>query len=111
MNLIEDKKQINNKELHEKYPDDFNDEAVEAIKKATQQNLDELMKILEDNKKTTMKEFGKTADEKPTKKRGRKPKKKPDEIVKEVLEANAKMEEEDAEDYEDSPQNVEMIEC
>ena len=102
---------LNNKELHEKYPDDFNDEAVEAIKKATQQNLDELMKILEDNKKTTMKEFGKTTDEKPTKKRGRKPKKKPDEIVKEVLEANAKMEEEDAEDYEDSPQNVEMIEC
>lgn len=102
---------LNNKELHDKYPDDFNEEAVEVIKKATQQNLDEFMRILEENKKTTMKESGKSDEEKPTKKRGRKPKKKPDEIVKEVLEANAKMEEEDSEDYEDSPQNTEMIEC
>lgn len=102
---------LNNKELHDKYPDDFNEEAVEVIKKATQQNLDEFMRILEENKKTTMKESGKSDEEKPAKKRGRKPKKKPDEIVKEVLEANAKMEEEDSEDYEDSPQNTEMIEC
>lgn len=102
---------LNNKEIHDKYPDDFNEEAVEVIKKATQQNLDEFMRILEENKKTTMKESGKSDEEKPTKKRGRKPKKKPDEIVKEVLEANAKMEEEDSEDYEDSPQNTEMIEC
>ena len=102
---------LNNKELHDKYPDDFNEEAVEVIKKATQQNLDEFMRILEENKKTTMKESGKSDEEKPTKKRGRKPKKKPDEIVKEVIEANAKMEEEDSEDYEDSPQNTEMIEC
>ncbi len=101
---------LNNKELHEKYPDDFNEKAVEVIKKATQQNLDELMKILDENKKNN-KDNGKSDDVKPAKKRGRKPKKKPDEIVKEVLEANAKMEEEDSEDYEDSPQNTEMIEC
>ena len=101
---------LNNKELHEKYPDDFNEKAIEVIKKATQQNLDELMKILDENKKNN-KDNGKSDDVKPAKKRGRKPKKKPDEIVKEVLEANAKMEEEDSEDYEDSPQNTEMIEC
>ena len=68
------------------------------------------MKILDENKKNN-KDNGKSDDVKPAKKRGRKPKKKPDEIVKEVLEANAKMEEEDSEDYEDSPQNTEMIEC
>ena len=104
---------FNNKELHEKYPDDFNEEAVEAIKKATQQNLDEFMRILDENKKEVSKNSSTTATEetKVPKKRGRKPKKKYEELVNEVLEANRQMEEEDAEDYEDSPQNSELIEC
>ena len=103
---------FNNKELHEKYPDDFNEEAVEAIKKATQQNLDEFMRILDENKKEVSKNSGTSTEEtKVPKKRGRKPKKKYEELVNEVLEANRQMEEEDAEDYEDSPQNSELIEC
>ena len=103
---------FNNKELHEKYPDDFNEEAVEAIKKATQQNLDEFMRILDENKKEVSKSSGTSTEEtKVPKKRGRKPKKKYEELVNEVLEANRQMEEEDAEDYEDSPQNSELIEC
>ena len=103
---------FNNKELHEKYPDDFNEEAVEAIKKATQQNLDEFMRILDENKKEVSKSSA-TSTEEPRvpKKRGRKPKKKYEELVNEVLEANRQMEEEDAEDYEASPQNSELIEC
>ena len=103
---------FNNKELHEKYPDDFNEEAVEAIKKATQQNLDEFMRILDENKKEVSKNSGTSTEEtKVPKKRGRKPKKKYEELVNEVLEANRQMEEEDAEDYDDSPQNSELIEC
>ena len=103
---------FNNKELHEKYPDDFNEEAVEAIKKATQQNLDEFMRILDENKKEVSKNSATSTEEmKVPKKRGRKPKKKYEELVNEVLEANRQMEEEDAEDYEDSPQNSELIEC
>ena len=103
---------FNNKELHEKYPDDFNEEAVEAIKKATQQNLDEFMRILDENKKEASKNSATSTEEtKVPKKRGRKPKKKYEELVNEVLEANRQMEEEDAEDYEDSPQNSELIEC
>ena len=103
---------FNNKEFHEKYPDDFNEEAVEAIKKATQQNLDEFMRILDENKKEVSKSSGTSTEEtKVPKKRGRKPKKKYEELVNEVLEANRQMEEEDAEDYEDSPQNSELIEC
>ena len=103
---------FNNKELHEKYPDDFNEEAVEAIKKATQQNLDEFMRILDENKKEVSKSSATSTEEpKVPKKRGRKPKKKYEELVNEVLEANRQMEEEDAEDYEDSPQNSELIEC
>ena len=103
---------FNNKELHEKYPDDFNEEAVEAIKKATQQNLDEFMRILDENKKEVSKNSATSIEEpKVPKKRGRKPKKKYEELVNEVLEANRQMEEEDAEDYEDSPQNSELIEC
>ena len=103
---------FNNKELHEKYPDDFNEEAVEAIKKATQQNLDEFMRILDENKKEVSKSSTTSTEEtKVPKKRGRKPKKKYEELVNEVLEANRQMEEEDAEDYEDSPQNSELIEC
>ena len=104
---------FNNKELHEKYPDDFNEEAVEAIKKATQQNLDEFMRILDENKKEVSKNSSTTATEetKVPKKRGRKPKKKYEELVNEVLEANRQMEEEDAADYEDSPQNSDLIEC
>ena len=103
---------FNNKELHEKYPDDFNEEAVEAIKKATQQNLDEFMRILDENKKEVSKSSSTSTEEpKVPKKRGRKPKKKYEELVNEVLEANRQMEEEDAEDYEDSPQNSELIEC
>ena len=103
---------FNNKELHEKYPDDFNEEAVEAIKKATQQNLDEFMRILDENKKEDSKSSATSTEEpKVPKKRGRKPKKKYEELVNEVLEANRQMEEEDAEDYEDSPQNSELIEC
>ena len=103
---------FNNKELHEKYPDDFNEEAVEAIKKATQQNLDEFMRILDENKKEVSKNSAISTEEpKVPKKRGRKPKKKYEELVNEVLEANRQMEEEDAEDYEDSPQNSELIEC
>ena len=103
---------FNNKELHEKYPDDFNEEAVEAIKKATQQNLDEFMRILDENKKENSKNSTTSTEEtKVPKKRGRKPKKKYEELVNEVLEANRQMEEEDAEDYEDSPQNSELIEC
>ena len=103
---------FNNKELHEKYPDDFNEEAMEAIKKATQQNLDEFMRILDENKKEVSKNSATSTEEtKVPKKRGRKPKKKYEELVNEVLEANRQMEEEDAEDYEDSPQNSELIEC
>ena len=103
---------FNNKELHEKYPDDFNEEAMEAIKKATQQNLDEFMRILDENKKEVSKSSATSTEEmKVPKKRGRKPKKKYEELVNEVLEANRQMEEEDAEDYEDSPQNSELIEC
>ena len=103
---------FNNKELHEKYLDDFNEEAVEAIKKATQQNLDEFMRILDENKKEVSKSSATSTEEpKVPKKRGRKPKKKYEELVNEVLEANRQMEEEDAEDYEDSPQNSELIEC
>lgn len=103
---------FNNKELHEKYPDDFNEEAVEAIKKATQQNLDEFMRILDENKKEVSKSSATSTEEtKVPKKRGRKPKKKYEELVNEVLEANRQMEEEDVEDYEDSPQNSELIEC
>ena len=103
---------FNNKELHEKYPDDFNEEAVEAIKKATQQNLDEFMRILDENKKEVSKSSATSTEEpKVPKKRGRKPKKKYEELVNEVLKANRQMEEEDAEDYEDSPQNSELIEC
>lgn len=103
---------FNNKELHEKYPDDFNEEAVEAIKKATQQNLDEFMRILDENKKENSKNSTTSTEEtKVPKKRGRKPKKKYEELVNEVLKANRQMEEEDAEDYEDSPQNSELIEC
>ena len=85
---------------------------MEAIKKATQQNLDEFMRILDENKKEVSKNSGTSTEEtKVPKKRGRKPKKKYEELVNEVLEANRQMEEEDAEDYEDSPQNSELIEC
>ena len=102
---------FNNKELKEKYPDDFNEEAVNVIKKATQQNIDDFMRFLDEQKKDTVKPSNNDEEVKTPKKRGRKPKKKIEEMVNEVLEANRKMEEEDSEDYEDNSQSGEYIEC
>ena len=102
---------FNNKELKEKYQDDFNEEAVNVIKRATQQNIDDFMRFLDEQKKDTVKPSNNDEEVKTPKKRGRKPKKKIEEMVNEVLEANRKMEEEDSEDYEDNSQSEGYIEC
>lgn len=91
---------LNSKDLKEKYPEDFNEDAVNMIKIATEQSLESFMKVVEESKKVTAK-MNSDEPEAP-KRRGRKPKKKYEDLVNEVLEANRKMAEEDAEDYEEN---------
>lgn len=94
---------LNSKDLKDKYPDDFNEDAVNAIKLATSQTMEAFTKIIEEAKKVSEKE---SDPEKVPKRRGRKPKKKYEELVNEVLEANRKMAEEDAEDYDEETDNT-----
>ena len=100
---------LESKELKEKYPDDFDEEAVELIKNATSQSIESFIKVVEEKSKEIKKTTDKADEDKVPKKRGRKPKKKYEDLVNEVLEANRKMEEEDAEDYEDAPGNGELL--
>lgn len=103
---------MNDEELHKKYPD-FNEETINILKAANHQKLDKTMKAISESKKkpepNITSEDGTVKD--PPKKRGRKPKKKVDDIVNEVLKANQKMAEEDAEDYEENSPGSHIVEC
>lgn len=94
---------LNCDDLKKKYPEDFTEDVVETVKRATEHSMEEFVKIVEESK-VAHKETTKDKDEKEStpKKRGRKPKKRYEDIVNEVLEANRKMAEEDKEDYEDA---------
>lgn len=96
---------MNNKELKEKYPEDFNEDAVQAIKNATEQTLESFVRVVEEKTKDL------TADDTPKapSRRGRKRKVRYEDLVNEVLEENRRMAEEDAEDYEDNPNNSELL--
>ena len=68
------------------------------------------VKIVEEKTKEANKYLNITSEEPQTpKRRGRKPKKKYEDLVNEVLEANRKMEEEDSENYEDDSQDSNII--
>ena len=101
---------LNNEELKQKYPDDLNDETINIIKAATEATIDNMVKIVEEKTKEANKYLNITSEEPQTpKRRGRKPKKKYEDLVNEVLEANRKMEEEDSENYEDDSQDSNII--
>ena len=101
---------LNNEELKQKYPDDFNDETINIIKTATEATIDNMVRVVEEKTKEANKYLNITSEEPQTpKRRGRKPKKKYEDLVNEVLEANRKMEEEDSESYEDDPQDSNII--
>lgn len=101
---------LNNEELKQKYPDDFNDETINIIKVATEATIDNMVRVVEEKTKEVNKYLNITSEEPQTpKRRGRKPKKKYEDLVNEVLEANRKMEEEDSESYEDDPQDSNII--
>lgn len=102
---------MSSKELKDKYPDDFNEDAIQAIKNATEQTMDSFIKVVEEKSKEMSKTIDKDSDtaSKTTARRGRKPKKKYEDLVNEVIEENRRMAEEDSEDYEDSLQNDELI--
>ncbi len=101
---------LSSKELKDKYPDDFDEDAVQAIKNATEHTMDSFVKVVEEKTKELNKSSDKESEVvKTPARRGRKPKKKYEDLVNEVLEENRRMTEEDSEDYEDSPQNDELI--
>ena len=101
---------LSSKELKDKYPDDFDEDAVQAIKNATEHTMDSFVKVVEEKTKELNKSSDKESEVvKTPARRGRKPKKKYEDLVNEVLEENRRMAEEDSEDYEDSPQNDELI--
>lgn len=95
---------LNSKDFKEKYPEDFNADAVNAIRMATEQSIESFVKVVEEAKKATAKANNSTDESEVPKRRGRKPKKKYEDLVNEILEANRKM----AEDYEDN-NNSELI--
>ena len=73
--------------------------------------MDSFIKVVEEKSKEMSKTIDKDSDtaSKTTARRGRKPKKKYEDLVNEVIEENRRMAEEDSEDYEDSLQNDELI--
>ncbi len=89
---------FNNKDLMKKYP--LTEDQKILLKSTTKGSLLRFMQNLNEAPKTTINADG--AEVPVKKKRGRKPKQRPIEVVAEVLEENRLAEEEDAEEYEPS---------